>query len=96
LRISHGYDVEWQNDPFVELAEQALDVFSISTQPGRFLVDIFPFLRHVPDWLPGTAWKEFAKKGTKLREALYTLPFEWTKLQMVCLPTRDLPLLTRS
>jgi hypothetical protein len=96
LRISHGYDVKWQNDPFVELAEQALDVFSTTTQPGRFLVDIFPFLQYVPDWCPGTAWKDFAKKGIKLREALYDIPFEWTKSQMVCLLTRGLPLLTRT
>ncbi len=88
LRISHGYDVKWQNDPFVQLAEEALDIFSISTQPGRFLVDILPFLQYVPDWFPGTAWKEFAKRGTKLREALYTTPYEWTKSQMVCLLTR--------
>ena len=96
LRISHGYDVKWQNDPFIELAEQALDVFSISTQPGRFLVDIFPFLQHVPDWFPGTAWKEFAKKGIKLREALYSVPYDWTISQMVCPLTRGSPLLTRA
>ena len=94
MRISHGYDVKWQNDPFVELAEQALDVFSTSTQPGRFLVDIFPFLQHVPDWFPGTAWKEFAKKGIKLREDLYSVPYEWTLSQMVCLLTLCFLLLT--
>jgi hypothetical protein len=92
LRISHGYDVKWQNDPFIELAEQALESFSTSTQPGRFLVDIFPSLRHVPDWFPGISWKEFAKKGTKLREALYTTPYEWTKSQMVCTLKHIFPL----
>ena len=83
LRISHGYDVLWQNDPFVKLAEQALDAFSIATQPGRFLVDIFPSLQYVPGWFPGTAWKEFARRGAKLREDVYAIPYEWAKSQMV-------------
>jgi len=94
LRISHGYDVKWQ-DPLIELAEQAIDSFSITTQPGRFLVDVFPFLQYVPDWFPGTAWKEFAKNSKKLREALYTIPYEWTKSQMVCILPHMLPLSTR-
>jgi len=95
LRISHGYDVKWQDDPFIELAEQANASFSVTTQPGRFLVDVFPFLQHVPDWFPGTTWKEFAKNGIKLREALYNIPYEWTKSQMVCILTHIPPLLTR-
>lgn len=60
--------------------------------PGRFLVDVFPFLQYVPDWFPGTAWKEVAKTGIKLREALYTIPYEWTKSQMVCTLMHILPL----
>ena len=92
MRISHGYDVKWQNDPFIELGEQALDSVSTLTVPGRFLVDVFPFLQYVPDWFPGTAWKEVAKTGIKLREALYTIPYEWTKSQMVCTLMHILPL----
>lgn len=42
LKISHGYEVREENDPFVDLADQALQQFSASTAPGAFLVDLLP------------------------------------------------------
>jgi hypothetical protein len=42
LLISHGYEVKETNDPFVELANQATEQFSIATAPGGFLVDLIP------------------------------------------------------
>lgn len=42
LRISHGYEVKENNDPFVKLAEQATEQFSLSTAPGGFMVDLIP------------------------------------------------------
>jgi hypothetical protein len=44
LKISHGYTVlETGKDPFVTLAETALEEFSMSTVPGAFLVDVLPW-----------------------------------------------------
>lgn len=42
LRISHGYEVQEHDDPFVELANHATEQFSLSTAPGAFLVDVLP------------------------------------------------------
>ena len=42
LRISHGYEVKEHNDPFVGLADQATEQFSLATAPGGFLVDLIP------------------------------------------------------
>ena len=42
LRISHGYEVREHNDPFVGLADQATEQFSLATAPGGFLVDLIP------------------------------------------------------
>ncbi|KAG2042433.1 cytochrome P450, partial [Suillus americanus] len=44
LRISHGYEVKENNDPFIDLADRAMDQFSRSAAPGAFTVDIMPFL----------------------------------------------------
>jgi len=41
LRISHGYEVEEKEDPFVTLADRATEQFSLSTAPG-FLVNLVP------------------------------------------------------
>jgi hypothetical protein len=42
LRISHGYEVKENNDPFVDLADRATDQFSRCAVVGAFMVDIMP------------------------------------------------------
>jgi hypothetical protein len=42
LRISHGYEVQERDDPFVKLADIATEQFSLSTSPGGFLVNLVP------------------------------------------------------
>jgi hypothetical protein len=48
LRISHGYEVKENNDPFIDLADRAMDHFSRSTAHGAFIVDIMPFCKTLP------------------------------------------------
>ena len=58
LKISHGYVVKEDGDPFMEMVEKVIDNLIVVTAPGRFLVDIFPictspsFLHpfHPPEW----------------------------------------------
>jgi hypothetical protein len=45
LRISHGYEVKENNDPFIDLADRAVDQFSRAITPGAFMVDIVPFCK---------------------------------------------------
>lgn len=47
LRISHGYEVKEHQDPFVDLADRAVDQFSTSTATGAFLVDVMPACRFI-------------------------------------------------
>ena len=42
LRISHGYEVKEHQDPFVDLADRAVEQFSTSTATGAFMVDVIP------------------------------------------------------
>ena len=72
-----------QNDPLTSIAEAGMDRFSQATQPGRFLVDVFPWLRFVPDWLPGTGWKKTAREWRQLRDRMYNTGYEWTLEQIV-------------
>jgi hypothetical protein len=47
LRISHGYEVKENNDPFIDLAERAMDQFSRTSAPGAFIVDVMPFRKEL-------------------------------------------------
>ncbi|KAF7355007.1 hypothetical protein MSAN_01416200 [Mycena sanguinolenta] len=82
LRISHGYEVKETNDPFVDLAEQATEQFSLSTAPGGFMVDMIPALCHVPKWFPFTAWRRKADAWAATLNQLVEQPYNFVKHQM--------------
>ncbi|KAG2070224.1 cytochrome P450 [Suillus decipiens] len=81
-RISHGYEVKESDDPFIDLANRAVDQFSRSTAPVAFMVDIVPFLTNVPEWFPGAGFKRLARAWSKAREDMVTIPYKLVKDQM--------------
>ncbi|KAG1804548.1 cytochrome P450 [Suillus subaureus] len=82
LQIFHGYEVKENNDPFIDLADRAVDQFSRSTAPGAFMVDIMPFLANVPEWFPGAGFKRSAREWSKTREDMAAIPYKFVKDQM--------------
>ncbi|KAG2077746.1 cytochrome P450 [Suillus decipiens] len=82
LRISHGYEVKENNDPFIDLADLAVDQFSKSTATGAWLVDIMPSLAKVPDWLPGAGFKRVAREWHETLEEMVAAPYKFVKDQM--------------
>ena len=43
--ITYGYSVQEGDDPLVNIANVALEEFSLSTAPGAWLVDILPICK---------------------------------------------------
>ncbi|KAG1781057.1 cytochrome P450 [Suillus placidus] len=82
LRISHGYEVKENNDPFIDLAHRATDQFSRSTAPGAFIVDIVPFLANVPEWFPGAGFKRLAREWRQSTDEMVDVPYKFVKEQM--------------
>jgi len=64
------------------LAEEMQVVFGQATQPGRFLVDAFPWLRFVPEWFPSAGWKKTARKWRQICDRMPTAGYEWTLEQI--------------
>jgi len=54
------------------------------TNPGAFLVDLLPWLKYVPSWMPGAGFKRLARKYKKTSDDLATVPLAWVQDQMVC------------
>ncbi|KAF5366421.1 hypothetical protein D9758_009789 [Tetrapyrgos nigripes] len=79
LRVAYGYEVEEKNDPFVHIANTAMDNFNKATAPGAFLVNQMPILLNVPDWFPGAGWKKLGKSWAKDYWAMVDIPFEYVK-----------------
>ncbi|KAF8648401.1 hypothetical protein AX16_006310 [Volvariella volvacea WC 439] len=82
MRVAYGYQVKEYDDPYVDLVQAAVKKFSSITTPGRFLVELIPALRYVPDWFPGAEFKKVAREHAKLIQRTANEPFNWTKSQM--------------
>ncbi|KAJ3859266.1 cytochrome P450 [Lentinula novae-zelandiae] len=82
LRVAYGYEAEESNDPFVNIANTAMDNFNRATAPGAFLVNQMPILLKVPDWFPGTEWKRIGRAWAKDYWAMVDVPFNFVKKQL--------------
>ena len=83
LEMSYGYHIErTARDPLVDLADNALAQFSAACVPGAFLVDTFPFLKYIPDWIPGTSFKRTARHWKATVTATVDKPYAFVQRQM--------------
>ncbi|KAK0206061.1 cytochrome P450 oxidoreductase OrdA-like protein [Desarmillaria ectypa] len=83
LSISHGYSINRDApDAFVTLADECMAEASIAFQPGVWMVDVIPFLRYLPDWFPGTEFKQVAKKYLDRCTEFVERPYAFVKQQM--------------
>jgi cytochrome P450 len=56
-----------------------MEQFSAATVPGKWAVDMFPFLEHLPDWLPGTGFKKTARRWKQTMMEVGELPYRFAK-----------------
>jgi hypothetical protein len=82
LRIAYGYELQGDDDPLVKLVDRAILQFSLATTPGAWLVDVLPFLKHIPAWVPGAGFKRTAKEWNDALDDMVETPYNLTKRQM--------------
>ncbi|KAF8748613.1 cytochrome P450 [Rhizoctonia solani] len=78
VRLTYGYIPKDEDDEYIEKAEHVMDVFSLASTPGTFMVDVFPILRYVP-WAP---FKRTAMRWRQELSELIDLPMEFVYKQM--------------
>ncbi|EJD37779.1 cytochrome P450 [Auricularia subglabra TFB-10046 SS5] len=69
MSITYGMDSQIKDDPYIQLGEESLQIASRAGAQGAYLVDVLPFLKYLPEWLPGMGFKRQARiwKATQLR-----------------------------
>ncbi|KAI0351255.1 cytochrome P450 [Trametes cingulata] len=82
LMISYGYQPKEHDDPLIKMVEDATDQAAEVVQPGAFLVDVFPFLRYVPSWMPGAGWKRKGEAYRANMDRMSATPHQFVKDQM--------------
>ncbi|KJA26057.1 hypothetical protein HYPSUDRAFT_347562 [Hypholoma sublateritium FD-334 SS-4] len=81
LKAAYGYDVQPENDFYVNLAYIAMEPLSHAVHEN-YLVEFIPLLKHIPDWFPGAGFKRMARDGAKKSRDLRDIPFHVVKDSM--------------
>ncbi|KAF8960416.1 cytochrome P450 [Flammula alnicola] len=82
ISIAYGLEVKAENDPYIKTSEEGVHPLVAAAVPGAFLVDVLPFLKYVPEWVPGAGFQKKAKEWKKLAIAMIEVPFAATKKNM--------------
>ncbi|KAJ7886134.1 cytochrome P450 [Mycena olivaceomarginata] len=81
LEITYGISVENMDHPYVAEAEEIFELVRKSTQPGAYLVDFLPWLKHVPKWVPFSSQSSAARTRAQI-ESFVSRPVEYVKEKM--------------
>ncbi|RXW18856.1 hypothetical protein EST38_g6999 [Candolleomyces aberdarensis] len=76
MRVAYGFDDIQRNKELIQNAEALMSGFCEAAIPGRFLVNAFPSLKHVPSWCPGAGFQSFFGNLAQISFKTRYPPFE--------------------
>jgi cytochrome P450 len=83
LDIVYNYTIEpHSKDPLVAKVNEALEQFSVAAIAGRWAVDMLPVLEYLPEWLPGSGFKETARQYKQTLMEVVNVPYNFAKDRM--------------
>ncbi|KAI0112261.1 cytochrome P450 [Nemania sp. FL0031] len=83
LKIAYGYTAEpHRSDILVDIVGDSMEKFARAAVPGAFMVDMFPFLRKLPEWAPGASFKKLAREWASELLETAEKPYAFVKHQM--------------
>ncbi|KAJ7143734.1 cytochrome P450 [Mycena epipterygia] len=84
LSVIYGYEATSNSDKFLNLGEECVDILSnrIASGGGIWPVDIFPSLKHLPTWAPGSGFKIKAAQWKARMEEFVDQPYNFVKTSL--------------
>ncbi|KZT05788.1 cytochrome P450 [Laetiporus sulphureus 93-53] len=82
LNLTYGYRLHEGDGYLLTLAEEFSRITGDALASGRWLVDIFPWLRYVPSWMPGAHFKRWAQWARRRCEELVDAPYDYVKTRI--------------
>ncbi|KAI0753238.1 cytochrome P450 [Daedaleopsis nitida] len=76
IRVGYGIDVDKSDVDYLGIAEEAMNKFNLTFLPGKFLVDSFPSMRHIPSFLPGGGFKRWAARWYPTVRRMRDVPWD--------------------
>lgn len=83
MSMMYGYDIKSVHDPVIEVAEEGNVLAAKLIVPGGSLINVFPFLRHIPAWVPGASSRKQAMAVKKLTDEMMRIPTDFVKKSLV-------------
>ncbi|KAF8884271.1 cytochrome P450 [Gymnopilus junonius] len=78
----YGISVRSPQDPYITIAESAMNMISKAVIPGAFIVDLIPILKYLPSWTPFATFHYVGGEGRRMVAELISKPFEYVKSQI--------------
>ena len=75
LSLAYGIQIKPIDDPFIDLAESAMNSATTAASVGAFLVDVIPILKFVPEFVPGAGFQKKARMWRKIQEDFRERPY---------------------
>ncbi|EIM86329.1 cytochrome P450 [Stereum hirsutum FP-91666 SS1] len=83
MKLSYDYNIDANGDPLIQKVEESMSVLAQIMIPGHFLVESYPFLARLPEWIPGiSGFKACTRKTRVLNYSIENELFEKTKNQI--------------
>lgn len=83
LEIAYGYDAQPKNDHIVETVERAIThLIDNGTNPSVAALNVFPILRYLPRWVPGTSFHKVVDDCREFTKDMLNIPFEYVRKSM--------------
>ncbi|KAI0034413.1 cytochrome P450 [Vararia minispora EC-137] len=83
MKMTYGYSIRDDKDPFVSLVDQATTEFGDVTDARKvWFVDLIPALKYVPEWVPGATFQKVAKAYGQTLKDMADVPMNWVKQRM--------------
>ncbi|CAE6489087.1 unnamed protein product [Rhizoctonia solani] len=79
LQSVYGYELKSTQDPFFVENVRMNSNLSQAVQPTDFLVNLLPWMEYIPDWIPGTGWKQTAYEWRAQKDRAMSDPYNWAK-----------------
>ncbi|KAJ7215170.1 cytochrome P450 [Mycena rebaudengoi] len=81
LSVLYDYKPATNDDEFLRLAGECIEFFAneVTSGSGVWPVDIFPFLKYIPAWVPGAGFQRKAAYWKKTVQSLAEEPYRYTK-----------------
>ncbi|KIJ31590.1 hypothetical protein M422DRAFT_185753 [Sphaerobolus stellatus SS14] len=80
--IAYGIETQPEKDPYVETAQEVVYSIIEAGTPGKFLVDIWPWMKYIPACIPGAGFQRKVARRRRRSIDLLELPFEESKKRM--------------